>query len=59
MNKAYPELMADLNAFIQAEVPSIIVHNTTAADFPEGVPVNGEVIAASGVTIAKRLLKQG
>ena len=60
MNKEYPELMAELNEFIKSEVPSIIVHNTTKEDFPEGCPLppTEGIIAASGVTIANRLLRK-
>jgi hypothetical protein len=60
MNKEYPDLMAELNAFIQAKVPSMLVHNTTAADFPAGCafPPSEEIVAASAVTIALRLLKE-
>jgi len=60
MNKEYPELMAELNAYIQNEVPSMLVHNTTAADFPPGIalPPTEEIVSASAVTIAMRLLKE-
>lgn len=59
MNKAYPELMAELNTFINKEVPSIIVHNTTISDFPPDckLPPSEEIIAQSGLTIANRFLK--
>ena len=60
MNKEYPELMAELNAYIHDNVPSIMVHNTTAADFPQGIPLppTEEIVSASAVTIAMRLLKE-
>ena len=60
MNKEYPELMAELNAFIASEVPSIIVHNTTKTDFPPDCPMppTEAIVPASGVTIATRLLKE-
>ena len=60
MNKEYPFLMAELNAFIAENAPTVIVHNTTAADFTPGCsfPPSEEVVAESGVTIAMRLLKE-
>ena len=58
MIKTYPELVAELNEYITNEVPSIIIHTTTAADFPPGIPLppSEEVVAQSGVTVALRYL---
>jgi hypothetical protein len=38
----------------------MLVHNTTAADFPPGIalPPTEEIVSASAVTIAMRLLKE-
>lgn len=60
MKKEYPELMAELYAFISENAPTVIVHNTTVADFTPGCsfPPSEEVVAESGVTIAMRLLKE-
>ena len=60
MNKEYPELMAELNDFILTEATTILVHNTTKDDFPPGCPLppTEAIVAASAVTIAKRLLKE-
>ena len=58
MNSSYPDLMKELNEFIAAEVPSIIVHNTTGADFPPGTtyPPSQDIVNDSALTIANRYL---
>ena len=60
MNKEYPELMAELNEFIKAEATTVLVHNTTKDDFPPDCPLppTEAIVAASAVTIAKRLLRE-
>ena len=60
MNKEYPELMAELNEFIRAEAPTVLVHNTSKDDFPPGCPMppTEAIVAASAVTIAKRMLRE-
>ena len=58
MYKEYPEIMSELNEFISKECPTILVYNTTIADFPPNTPITAEVVAESGVTIANKLLKE-
>ena len=36
MMKTYPDLMNEVIEYIKIDCPTIIVHNTTTDDFPEG-----------------------
>ncbi len=59
MNASYPDLMTELNEFIAKEIPSIIIHNTTKADFPAGcaMPPSEKIVNESALTIASRYLE--
>lgn len=47
MMKTYPDLMNELIEYIKIDCPTIIVHNTTFDDFPEGcsIPPSEEIVA--------------
>eukprot|EP01041_Mallomonas_annulata_P013813 gene13813-29374_t len=65
MMQGFPELMADLLAFIEKECPTILVHTTVKDDFdadvlfpPAGYPTEAQV-NKTALTICLRLLEQG
>lgn len=57
MEKTHPEATSELYNFIAKEVPSMLIHKVTFADFPEGTkpPVSAEIVAKAAVTIALRM----
>ena len=59
MPQGFPDLVKELNIYCAEEVPSIIVHQTSKADFPPDVemPPSVEVVNQSAVTIANRYLE--
>ena len=61
MMKGFPDLMADLLAFIEKECPTILVHKTILSDFDEGVtfPPTEEQVNKSALNICMRLLEAG
>ena len=64
MMQGFPELMADLLAFIDKECPTIKVHKTVKGDFDDGVPFppagypTEEQVNKSALNICVRLLEQ-
>jgi hypothetical protein len=65
MMQGFPELMADILAFLAKECPTIIVHKTVKDDFDAGVPFppagypTEEQVNKSALNICMRLLDQG
>ena len=65
MMKGFPELMADLLAFLEKECPTIKVHKTVKDDFDADVPFppagspTEEQVNKSALNICMRLLEQG
>ena len=59
MMSSHTEAMNVILDFIKTQVPSIIVHITTKADFPEDTvfPPCQEVVAKTVIPIVTRLLK--
>ena len=64
MMRGFPELMADLLAFLEKECPTILVHETVKDDFdadvlfpPAGYPTE-EQVNKSALNICMRLLAQ-
>ena len=64
MMKGFPELMADLLAFLEKECPTIKVHKTVKEDFDDDVPFppagfpTEEQVNKSALNICMRLLEQ-
>ena len=65
MMQGFPELMADLLAFLEKECPTIKVHKTVKDDFdadvlfpPAGKPTEAQV-NKSALNICNRLLEHG
>jgi hypothetical protein len=61
MMSGFPDLMAELLAFIAEECPSVTVHKTVQADFDEDVswPPTEAQVNKSALNICRRILKQG
>ena len=61
MMQGFPDLMADLLSFIEAQCPTIRVHKTVAADFDADVtfPPTSEQVNKSALNICLRLLEEG
>ncbi len=65
MMQGFPELMADLLAFLEKECPTIKVHKTVKDDFDTGVPFppagfpSEDQVNKSALNICMRLLEQG
>ena len=61
MMSGFPDLMAELLAFIAGECPSVVVHKTVKADFDADVswPPTEAQVNKSALNICLRMLEQG
>ena len=58
MEKVYPEATAELYGFIASEIPDMLVHKVSFADFPAGTvaPVSAQIVAQAAVSVALKML---
>ena len=61
MMQGFPDLMAELLAYIESDCKSILVHKTVKADFDEGIPFppTEEQVNKSALNICLRYLAEG
>lgn len=58
MAMTHPEATLELYDFIATEVPTMLIHKVSFADFPEGTkpPVSADIVAQAAVTVALKML---
>ena len=61
MMQGFPDLMAELLAYIESDCKSILVHKTVKPDFDEGIPFppTEEQVNKSALNICERYLAEG